>query len=201
MATLIRAQLSWQVGSMLPRDRFTNTVYFNHTLGLIEGAPEWQTLADDLKTAVNGWSLSPTNHELTVKLYDMGDAQPRRPKATSIIYPGACQEDNSPREIALCLSFSTAKNVPKERGRIYLPRVKISNAAPGVRPTSTERAKAGDLATVFKNLGGTNVDWVINSQSGGGVHSVYKWWVDDEWDTVRKRGLKSTTRTAGVIDE
>lgn len=201
IATTIRAQCSWQVGSILPRDRFTITPYFSHSLGLVEGAPEWDTLANDLATAIKAWELSPTNHELTVKLYNMGDAAPRRPKATVVKNSGQALEASYMREVACCLSFSTAKNIPSERGRLYVPHIKMSNSAPGPRPTQTERDKVGALAGAFTNLGGTNVDWVIYSQSHQTTKSVYKWWVDDEWDIQRRRGLRPTTRSSATVDE
>ena len=45
-----------------------------------------------------------------------------------------------------------------------------------------------------------NHNWVVWSQklrkSQGGVSDV---WCDDEWDTVRSRGLKATTRTTAKV--
>jgi hypothetical protein len=44
----------------------------------------------------------------------------------------------------------------------------------------------------------SQTNWVVYSptekKSQGGVTDI---WVDDEWDTVRSRGLKSTTRHVG----
>lgn len=186
---------------MLPRDRFTITPYFNHTQVEPLGDIDWTNLANDLATAIKAWELSPTNHELTVKMYNMNDALPRRPKATVIKSAGLAVEAGYMREVAICLSFSTAKNVPSERGRLYVPHMKISNNAPGVRPTQTERDKTGALADVLRNLGGTNVDWVVYSPTHQSAKSVYKWWVDDEWDIQRRRGLRPTTRSSATIDE
>lgn len=200
MATTIRAQIAWQIGSMLPRDRFTITPYFSHTQVDNLGDGDYQTLAEDLATAIKGWEMAPTNHELTVKLYNMNDTSPRRPKATAIRQANAAQNASFMREIALCLSFGGGNKTPRERGRLYIPHVKCSNSAPAVRPTSTERDKVGALAAIFSNLGGLNVDWSVYSPTTKQDTTVKYWYVDDEWDVQRRRGDRPTTRTSGSTD-
>jgi hypothetical protein len=183
---------------MLPRDRFTIDPWFRHSSVLVEGGPEWQALADDLANGLKAWELAPTSHELTVKLYDISNAMPRRPKATKVLNAAQAQQTTFPRELACCLSFYGGSNLPQNRGRLYIPHVKMTNAAPGPRPTSTERTKVGDLVTLFAGLGGVNVDWIVWSPTKSAATKVEKWFVDDEWDIMRSRGDRPTTRTAGT---
>lgn len=198
MPTHIRAQVAWQLDSMLPRDAVQVTPCFRHQLGLIEGAPEWQDLADDLADAINGWHVNPTIHQLQVKLYDIEGEPINRPKAIAVRNPGSATGTGWPREVALCLSFNGGNNEPRNRGRIYLPYAKLGTGTPDVRPSTTIRDKAAALVPIFANLGGSNVDWIVWSPTALAATKVERWYVDDEYDTIRKRGLKPTTRTSGT---
>lgn len=185
---------------MLPRDRFTITPHFAHTqIGLVD--TEWQQLADDLANGIKQWEMAPTAHELTVKLYNLNDPQPRRPKAVAVRNANQAQNAAFMREIALCLSYSGGDGGPSKRGRLYIPHVKCSNDAPAVRPSSTNRDKVGGLVAIFTALGGLNVDWVVHSPTRDTDTPVSKWFVDDEWDVQRRRGDRPTARTSGTADE
>lgn len=201
MATPLRMQCSWQVGSMLPRDRFTITPHFSHTQVEPLADTDWQALVDDLATGLKTWELAPTAHELTVKVYNLNDAQPRRPKAIAIRNANQAAEAAFMREIALCLSYSGGDHGPSKRGRLYIPHVKLSNDAPAVRPTGTHRDKVAALVPILTGLGGANVDWVVHSPTRGTDTPVSKWYVDDEWDVQRRRGGRPTTRSAGTASE
>lgn len=197
MPAHLRALCYWQVNSLLPRDRMSINPCFRHqTMGIgeIDGA----ALANDLATALKAWELAPTNHELTVKIYDIEGTKPVRPIGTKVLQPAAASAASFPSELACCLSFYGGQNRPDQRGRLYIPQVKMSVSAPGVRPTSTERLKVGDLVPILANLGGLNVDWIVWSQTRRAATKVTNWFVDDEWDVQRRRGLKPTARTSGT---
>lgn len=201
MTTHIRASIGWQVDSLLPRDAVTINPTFRYNPILIPGDPAWQTLADDLAAAVNSWSVAPSARQLTVKLYEIKDpvpGTPNRPKATKTLATGLFATNNWPGEVACCLSFASGAGGPHQRGRLYVPAMACCSTAPAGRPSSTERTKVGALAPIFANLGGVNVDWVIWSRTQKSAAQVDRWFVDDEWDTVRSRGLKPTTRTTGT---
>jgi hypothetical protein len=201
MATHIRAQCAWQVGSMLPRDAVMITPCFRHQLDLTEFSVDYQTLCDDLSAALNTWA-SPVignSFQSTVKLYKIGGAKPNRPQATKVINVGNASEAGTVREVACCLSFYGGPNAPKNRGRLYIPVFLCSASATlTVRPSVTVRQKVADLVPLFAGLGGTNVDWGIWSPTYSSFTKADHYWVDDEWDIQRKRGLKPTTRTAGT---
>jgi hypothetical protein len=49
--------------------------------------------------------------------------------------------------------------------------------------------------TVYKPVDhSTNWDWVLRSPTDKAFKPITDVWVDDEWDTMRSRGLRATQR-------
>jgi len=177
------------------------TPCFRHHATLPGDDPNWQSLADDLATIIDDFSGTAVGRtrEVTVKLYEIGQPKPNRPKATAVKNTGLSAEAESPRELSCCLSFYGGRNAPRERGRLYIPQCMFQgSSAIGVRPSPTQRTKVGTLAPAFAGLGGANVDWIVWSPTNNSATQVSHWFVDDEWDVIRKRGLKTSARTVGT---
>jgi hypothetical protein len=185
-----RFQVSAAGDSILPRDRFVNTLYFEDI-----GTSDQDGLCLDLAHIFDSFWYSPGNREIVVKSYEVGPP-PNFPIGEAILNPGLAPISGCPREVSLCLSFYAGQNVPRKRGRIYLS-IAAASIVPGVRPSGTVTAKALALGDKFAALGGADVSWNVHSHTTGEDHEVSNVWVDDEWDTVRSRGLRATTR---VID-
>lgn len=205
MPTHIRAHITWQCGSMLPRDAHQITPCFRHQSLLVEGAPEYDQLAQDLLDIFAGgpsfWVSKPGN-QCTVKLYEIKPAvagQPNRPKATKVKNPATSAEATCFREAALCLSFYGGQNFPTQRGRLYLPYW-LWGSASGLtaRPAASDRTKVETLVPLLAGLGGVNVDWIVWSHKLQAATKVTNYWVDDEWDIQRRRGNLASARTAGT---
>jgi hypothetical protein len=189
-----RMQCSFGADSAFPRDRFVITPHFNDAGALTD--PD--ALAEDLATALAAWCLPA--REVQVKAYDAQGAVPVYPQADVVKNAATYPVSNYPREIALCLSFYGTRNVGRQRGRLYVP-LNVLGLGADVRPSLAARTKVGDLVPIFTGLGGTDVDWCVFSRTTNTPHSVTNWYVDDEWDTVRSRGLRSTTRLEGTTTE
>jgi len=185
----------------LPRDRIVNTLSFNVGLGLDPTAGvDWQDLCHDLADVYkNHWHTSPI--ETTVTAYNHEGSAPHYPLGTWTNDVGNHQPSASPREVALCLSFYADHNTPRHRGRIYLCPATAHATQLGTIPTETLMQKALDMATEFKNLGGANVDWQVWSKTDNTGRNVQEAYVDNEWDTVRSRGFRATTRFTAHIGE
>lgn len=181
-------QVSAMLDSALPRDRIINTLYFDH-----QGpTADLDLMCRDLaQVFVDGWYN--TTAEIRVRAYDVGSA-PNYPVGEGVKNPGASGTSAGPREVCLCLSYYAERNLPRKRGRIYLPNFGTLPFT-AVRPTTAQRQKALDLAQDFRDLGGIDVDWVQYSPTAGEASNVTNAYVDDEWDTQRRRGLRPTTRT------
>nr|CRY96811.1 hypothetical protein [uncultured prokaryote] len=104
-----------------------------------------------------------------------------------------------PNEVALCVSYAADQYplVPRarRRGRIYISGwVEGMNAAGRPYITAYE-----DLATAYADyattvVGITGINPGVWSRSSGDVYLIDRVWCDNEWDTMRSRGGKSTIR-------
>lgn len=119
-----------------------------------------------------------------------------------------------PAEVALCLSFRGADTTARARnkGRVYLgPWAFPAMAAGGPdgigggthqysRPHNTLMANIGEAATILLASGHSGVGdgdpcpWVVWSRVDHQVRQVVTGWIDNEWDTQRRRGADATTR-------
>lgn len=194
MPTHIKALVSWQVGTGQPRDAHMITPSFRHQTDLLDFDVGWQGLADDLHAAVKGWTTFAGNRSLTVKLYRIGGAKPNRPQAIKSDNVAIFPEVSMPRELAVCLSFYGGQNRADQRGRLYVPAWVCTTAAPQVRPHSAYTDVVKALPPLLAALGGVNVDWGVWSPTRNAFTRAEKWYVDDEWDVQRRRGLVPTTR-------
>lgn len=197
---IYRAQCSFAADSDFPRDQLVITPHFKDTE--VPGTQQQpQNLANDLANALLLWAMPANSRRVTVKLYNAEAPPPSFPLATAVrgtLIPGSPM----PREIALCLSFYAERNLPRQRGRLYIPAPLLTTSAGlGLRPDSTFRTKVADLVPIFTGLGGVDVDWCVWSRAERRARSVTNWFVDDEWDIQRRRGLRATTRTSGTTTE
>jgi hypothetical protein len=68
-----------------------------------------------------------------------------------------------------------------------------------VRPTSTQRTDCEAFGkALFSGLPGGTAG-VVYSRTDKTGRPITNWWVDDEWDVVRSRGLRGVTRDTGTI--
>jgi hypothetical protein len=193
-------QVSFGADSALPRDRFVITPHFNDA----GATTDPQGLADDLADGIAGIITQtpiPTR-EIVVKAYDAQGTKPVYPQGTAVRNANAYPASGIPRELALCLSFYSERNVPRSRGRLYIPlALIIGTSVSGSRPREQDRTALGLFPPVFTGLGGADVDWCVYSRSDNVARPVTHWYVDDEFDIQRRRGLRATTRTLGTTQE
>jgi hypothetical protein len=180
-----------------PSDVISNTFYLDVTDYDPFGSINGQALCNDIRdlwiTTLDPISDYPTTR---VKMYNMEDPKPR-PLRKTAVGTGSGGSASGPQEVALCLSFYGERNLPRQRGRLYIGPYFAGSA--GGRPTATQMGKLITLGNGIANLGGINVKWVVYSPTAGSTKGVTNTWVDNAWDTQRSRGLAPTARqTANV---
>lgn len=187
MATY-RAQISFPVDGVLPADAMSINPHY--------GGDDAQALADKLKS--NLIAHVPVGAKaFTVRVYDAEKAAPSYPLATAA-QTGSPGTSSVPRELALCLSYYSTWNRPRYRGRVYIPTAFIAGAV-ATRPTGAQMSAAllwKDVLTLGMPAGTRLVVW---SRVDRKAYGVDNFWVDDEWDIVRSRGRKQTTRQTATF--
>lgn len=190
---LYRAQVAIQADTALAADAMVVTPWFMDNGATTDPTNLATGLVDIFVGQATSWSINPT--ECTCRIYEQTSAtQTGPPVATVTKYKGTTLASSVfPRETAVCLSFYADRNEKSRRGRLYLP-MSITSLGYAARPGGATMTRALSIGTKLAALGGLDVDWVVYSRTKAAHYKVTDCWVDDEWDTQRRRGLRPTTR-------
>lgn len=184
-----RADIGFQMDSAFPRDAIHITPHF--------GGDNPQALANALKTNLMGKTEVGPTVPFKIRIYDAEAPPPSYPLAEAL-NDVAPKVTGNPRELALCLSYYSTWNRPRYRGRIYIPSCFISGNVV-TRPTGAQITQALSWRTVFSTGLPAAHNWILYSPTSGDGYGVTNCWVDDEWDVIRSRGLKGTTRQSATV--
>lgn len=209
-----RAQIVIPYDTGLPEDVITNTIYIGSPDPLIETADNVQPLIDALYTAIYADANVPANYLewglARVNWYELTDPEPRVPYTLDlVISPGTQAASTIPAECSIVLSFHAAPvagaSQARRRGRIYLggfasgALTSVTNGAPRVAPGVIEDivAAANNFRLDVEVI--PDYHWSVysptNSVSGPLFVPIVGGWVDNAWDTQRRRGVPATART------
>jgi hypothetical protein len=191
--TLMKIQVNRSADSPFPRHRLVNTLHFESD---VDPVAQEALLNAVLDAYIATWSTL-QSREWIARSYEVGPP-PQYPVAEVVRNEGFAPVSGVPREIALCLSFFSERNVPRQRGRLYLPLLENSNAL-AVRPSPTQMADAMALGQALFDISAAGATWGIYSQSDDVWRPVTHIWVDNEWDTMRSRGLDADARSEASV--
>lgn len=212
----LRAQVVLAGLSNKPEDVVVNTFHFQHADALavsrqivadyvIEfynvlttGTPSGPAVADYLSK----W-LSRAASKSVVKVYDLAEPMPREPSLHPFTLGASSMGvvAEMPAEVALCASFYATRNLPRQRGRLYIGPFSVPATVDDT--AQVERAipsssLIGSLAGSLKRLiakPDTGPRFSVWSPSDQQSRIVTNGWVDNAWDTQRRRGQDATLRT------
>ena len=205
---VIRAQVVFENVSKKPEDRIVNTFHFTDEAGY-STTTHWHWLARFYTepTAPNTASvssylspkLSRDAFACQVRLYDLGQAPPREPEVHFFtLDPAGSSSPSVPNEVCSVLSFYGDRNLPRQRGRIYigpLAATAIEDGTPDLRVSGAFRNAVADAARTLRTGDGTFKWCVYSTVSGSPVtHDVTAGWIDNAFDTQRRRGAAATDR-------
>lgn len=194
----LRMMMSRVPLSEIARDRIVTTFYLDSDFGNVGAPTDVAQLATDAANLFR--TTLPQSGGFTgweCRAYNMSDAEPRQPREVKVASHTAAGTISGPREVALCLSYFADRNVPRRRGRMYLGPWTPSQMQE--RPPTDVITMLATLAAGISGLGGVNVQWVQYSPTSGEFHTVTNWFVDNEWDTQRRRGLRAVSRQSGTV--
>lgn len=198
----------------IPEDSVVNTWAFTGT----GSAVATSTLAADLLATF--WGSTPTggtnavgkyigashnlNNAIIFKSYDLADPLPRAPAFTTVlgINPTPLSTSQLPAEVACCMSFAalvaSGDQPARFRGRVYIGPLNITALATSTNtwssPLTAMMTNIVAAGNDMMNAGDSDCSWGIYSRTDDVVRPVVRGWVDDAWDTQRRRGVEPTTR-------
>jgi hypothetical protein len=198
----------------LPEDKYVTTWAFKTTDGLpptvgqsvaakdlvtefFTGVTAPQTVA--LRSYLGGQVDQPNTE---CRVYRLGDAPPREPTIFTLNL-GGITTSSLPSEVAVVNSFFSLRNLPRNRGRIYfgpLTTPSMTTLTNGVNFPSTALQTA--LVESSKRLraaaGAQGLVWSVLSQVDAVMRPITAGWVDNAWDTQRRRGESASGRLSWV---
>jgi hypothetical protein len=201
--TLHRFDVIFQSETLLPEDHQVNTWHFDEVAGPPENFDNVRDMLEDFYVSLESFFAGVLFADtVLVRAYDMTDSEPRAPVYESAFDLAMGSGEPLPPEVSLCISFQAAQvsGLPqaRRRNRKYLPTfTETSNDTFG-RPndgTVTNVAGAGSALLAAANAS-ASWHWVINSPTSGENPRVDNGWVDNSWDTQRRRGRRASSRTA-----
>ena len=201
-------QWAWQGASGLAEDQFVNSWHFRMS-GVF--APDFENVRDLLTdfysddfesgapTIANFMSTENITGDYTLKAYQLTDAKPRTPEyeySGSVAVGGG---DSLPTECSAVFSFQavveSGENQKRRRNRTYLGPFSVSANDNGMlKGTLVERMLFQGKQLYNSSLDSATWDWVIYSPSNDEAELVHTGWVDNAWDTQRRRGIAKTAR-------
>lgn len=205
---LLRAQVILHTTDALAANYVTNswameTVSPASTPDLAEYTAAIKDFYDDL-AGVIGVPLAQNGHE--VKYYDLEiTTPPNYPYGLGAFNLASSPSGSGlPSEVAMCLSFQgiKASGFPqsRRRGRVYIGPLSTTINSTG-RPSSGARSQLASAAVTFcSNLKAAANPAVLGvwSHVDSALIIVDNGWVDDSFDTQRRRGVQPTSRTTWV---
>jgi len=182
-------QVGFILDSAFPRDVCTINPHY--------AGDNPQALGDAVKTNLVANANVGATCPFTVRVYDAVKAPPNYPLYTVSNGTGFLAT-TKPRELALCLSYYSTWNRPGFRGRMYIPAAFVPGGL-ALRPTTTQlQAVLTWRTTLGANLPSGH-NWVVWSKKQQKAYGVTNVWCDDEWDIIRSRGLRGTTRELATV--
>lgn len=206
----IRVQMTMEADSGLPEDRVVNVWHTRGSKGDPAGnegvADIFRNFYIAIGPLISGW-ISRADAPV-LSFYDLADPEPRVPfYEQNAGFPGPASSDDLPTEVAICTSFrgnyiSGTPNA-RRRGRIYVGPLTQACLGDDGRPATTAR---DTIAEATEGLVNALLDYedgirqlVVYSRVDNQASNVTQGWVDNEFDTQRRRGRRATARTRWFI--
>lgn len=198
---VMRAMVVFQnSGSALPEDRFVNTWHFVTNDPKDVAAPKIAArLAAFYNAGPNQFLSSKVDrgtNKSEVRVYDLDDPIPREPDVQTWTLSAAPSPSGPlPNEVAVCLSFYSGRNLPRSRGRIYLGPLDVNCMASGGADQRFSASFSNTLATAVEQLDNdSSLLWVVFSRADNDWGQVTNGWIDNAFDTQRRRGADADAR-------
>jgi hypothetical protein len=209
---LAQVQWIWEGKSQLAEDNFVNTYHFEAS-GSSMSDPEnvrdmlvdfYTEKAPDQGAAICEYMSSDTvTGKWTIKMYNLSDPKPRYPFYTDTGTAAVSGGSGMPTENAIVMSFQGIRIAGEEqrrrRNRVFLgPWMIQANDAGMVEGNLVEQLLFASKGLLRASQAASSWTWTIYSAKNDDVVAIDNGWVDNGWDTQRRRGTRATAR--GTFD-
>lgn len=218
-AGIIEVVSRWQYLTNIPEDVAINTFHFE--LSDTENLTHHASAANRIDNFFTS-STAPMVNALTtylasyintatgndIRTYNIDDPKPRAPRYTrSMTKASPLNTANLPFEVAICGSFKAnpISGIPagRLRNRVYIGPLNLGAVTTTANlPSRPASVLQGDITRSFTRLkaGDTaDVVWCGYSRTANIGWEPEVGWVDNEWDTQRRRGQESTSRVVVTL--
>lgn len=207
---LYKFQVTFPTDSNIPKDFVTNSWHFFRTgVAPISDFDNVRDMLKDFYTVappLGGAALSTfisnvMNGPAIVKAYNLADPLPRVPSYESTFPITPSGSGSLPAEVAVVLSFQAARasgqSQARRRNRIYFGPLGTGALNSSGRPDTTLITQMQRCANALQDasVASASWDWVVYSPTNGTQEIVDNGWIDNAFDTQRRRGLAPTSRT------
>jgi hypothetical protein len=181
--------------SALPEDVYENVLFFEvNAPDTVEGNCDEIAAAYDALSFTGGWN------QLEIRVYELAGGQPTFQKTYAI---ASVSTLTGPGEVAVCLSYAANDDPglvgPRRRGRIYIGPIAF-NWVQDPRPAPVLRQNLLVFGQALASVGSAaNTTWLMYSRTDLVTAKIESIWVDDAWDTQRRRGLAPTLRDVQLV--
>lgn len=181
----------------LLRDATVNTFHVD----TVSGPPDFAALSLAWETFMSGqralFADSVRQFDHVLKVYNLADPEPRAPVYEDTwSFSEALVGEMLPPEVALCISFEggrvSGEDQARKRGRIYLGPFDIQYTVDGRPNPDVCSDLVAAFSTFIESLNAAGFYFVVYSRANAATVAVERVWVDEEWDTQRRRGREST---------
>lgn len=208
-------QVRFRSASGIPADDIVNTWSFvgagaSDAANALEATQRLDAFYSDVQAGGNAvityYPEDVLSGIVEMKVYDITDPEPRAP-----IFEGSVDHSTElgtgnaiPEEVAVCLSFAadpvSGQPMRRRRGRVYLGPFTTSSLdvdATTGRPIPNPNMVT-TIALAAEGLLAANdagMSWAVWSRAAGALYAVTNGWIDNAFDTQRRRGADATART------
>lgn len=203
--SIIRCVVTLHRDGLLPEDEIQNRFHFESATSPASGAElisivnrvyaQYAAILPSMSVVLNG--------DTTFTCYDMDDVPPRVPVFTTTGVNVAPGTTGFPSEVAVTMSFQATpiSGTPqaRRRNRVFLGPLATALASTisvaDVRVSATLLALVDTFGTNLLAANDASAIWVVRSELTGDTAPVANGWVDNAFDTQRRRGADATTRS------
>jgi hypothetical protein len=201
-------QWSWQAASERPEDVITNSFHFQNT----DIVTDYDNVKDMLenfytvmaegssRSIVEFMSISTITGNWTLKAYALEDPKPRQPVIQWQGFSPPANTQALPTEVALVQSFQAdieSGEIPaRRRNRVYLGPFNRDALGNYGRPDDTLVSSMifQGKQLIAESQASLRWTWVAYSPTTDEANAITNGWVDNAWDSQRRRGLYYSQR-------